>query len=259
MAIRTGNSRRPAFIAVTLVGALVAVAVIGSTVFAQAPTVPPPVPSGVLQRTIAVSGTGTATLAPDLATFSAGVTETNANVTDAQNSVNTKANAIIDALRQRGVDVDKDVKTTGYSVQPQYNYPSNSAPVLTGYRVTSTVTVMVRDIKKVGELLDAVTKAGANQVGSVSFGLSDPEGASRAAREQAVQNARGKADTLAKATGVGVGMVMTIEDQSVTPAPPRPAAAAAPAAGAAATAAPPPIQPGETTITVTVRVTWAIA
>jgi len=203
---------------------------------------------------------GTATLAPDIAYFSAGVTETNPTVADAQNSVNTKTNAILDALKQGGVDVNKDVKTVGYSVQPQYTYPQNGAPVLTGYRVSNNVNVTVRDISKVGQLLDAVTKAGANQVGGVSFGLTDPEAASRVAREQAVQNARDKADTLAKATGVAVGIVMTIDDQSTMPPPPRPVSAAAPATTTAAgSAAPPPIQAGETTVTVTLRVTYAIA
>jgi uncharacterized protein len=242
---------------VALAGTLIAVAMLGGTASAQTAT--PPAPSGTLQRTITVSGMGAATLAPDIASFSAGVTETSASVADTQNSVNTKTNAIIDALRQGGVDVDKDVKTSGYSVQPQYNYPQNGAPVLTGYRVTNNVNVTVRDITKVGQLLDGVTKAGANQVGGVSFGLADPEAVSRTAREQAVQNARAKADTLAKATGVSVGIVMTIDDESTTPSPPRPVAAPAANTAAGSAAVPPPIQTGETTVTVTVRVTYAIA
>ncbi len=268
--MRSHVARCVALASVALVGTLIAVSMLSGTVFAQtatpaavspipSPNPPVPGPSSTFQRTIAVSGMGTATLAPDIAYFSAGVTETNASVADAQNNVNTKTNAIIDALRQGGVDVDKDVKTSGYSVQPQYNYPQNGAPVLTGYRITNSVNVTVRDITKVGQLLDAVTKAGANQVGGVSFGLADPEAASRVAREQAVQNARNKADTLAKATGVSVGIVMTIDDQSTTPAPPRPVAAAPAANTANSAAVPPPIQAGETTVTVTIRVTYAIA
>lgn len=264
--MRSSIARCAAFVAVALAGALIVAAMIGETASAQTATPavppitpPPPAPSGALQRTITVSGMGTATLAPDIAAFSAGVTETSANVVDAQNSVNTKTSAIIDALRQGGVDVDKDVKTTGYSVQPQYNYPQNGAPVLTGYRVTNNVNVTVREIAKVGQLLDAVTKAGANQVGGVSFGLADPEAAGRTAREQAVRNARDKADTLAKATGVSVGIVMTIDDESATPAPPRAVAAPAANTTAAPAAVPPPIQTGETTVTVTLRVTYAIA
>lgn len=257
--MRSIVARRASLIAVALAGALIVAMALSGLTAAETPT-PAPGSSGGLQRTIAVSGMGTATLAPDIAYFSAGVTETNPTVADAQNSVNTKTNAILDALKQGGVDVNKDVKTAGYSVQPQYNYPQNGAPVLTGYRVSNNVNVTVRDITRVGQLLDAVTKAGANQVGGVSFGLADPEAASRAAREQAVQNARTKADTLAKATGVAVGIVMTIDDQSTTPPPPRPVAAAAPAGTAAAgRAEPPPIQAGETTVTVTLRVTYAIA
>ncbi len=269
--MRSYVARCGALVSVALVGTLIVVMALTGTAFAQTATATPaaalpvssppsPGPASTFQRTIAVSGTGMATLVPDIASFSAGVTETNASVADVQNSVNTKTNAIIDALRQGGVNVDKDVKTSGYSVQPQYTYPQNGTPVLTGYRVTNNLNVTVRDITKVGQLLDAVTKAGANQVGSVSFGLADPEAASRVAREQAVQNARDKADTLAKATGVSVGIVMTINDESMTPPPPRPIAAA-PAANAAAgsAAAPPPIQTGETTVSVTVRVTYAIA
>ncbi len=255
--MRSHVARCMALVSVALAGTLIAAITLSSTASAQTAT---PAPSSTLVRTIAVSGTGTATLAPDIAYFSAGVTETNASVTDAQNNVNTKTNAIIDALRQGGVDVDKDVKTTDYSVQPQYTYPQNGTPVLNGYRVTNNVNVTVRDITKVGQLLDAVTKAGANQVGGVAFGLADPEAAGRVAREQAVLNARDKADTLARATGVSVGIVMTIDDESTTPPPPR-AIVAVPAANAAAgsAAAPPPIQTGETTVTVSIRVTYAIA
>ncbi len=269
--MRSHVARCVALASVALTGTLIAAIMLSGIASAQtatpaaapaitSPNPPGPAPSGMFQRTIAVSGMGTATLAPDIASFSAGVTETNASVADAQNSVNTKTNAIIDALRQGGVDVDKDVKTSGYSVQPQYNYPQNGTPVLTGYRVMNGVNVTVRDITKVGQLLDAVTKVGANQVGGVSFGLADPEAASRVAREQAVQNARDKADTLAKATGVSVGIVMTIDDESTTPPPPKPVAAAAgPNTAAGSAAVPPPIQTGETTVTVTVRVTYAIA
>jgi len=254
--------RRAALIAVMLAGALVPAVAFSSPAAAQ---VAPPIPSAPgasspYQRTISVSGTGAVSLAPDIAYFSAGVSETNLNVVDAQNTTNTKTNAIIAALRAGGVDVDKDVKTSGYSVQPQYNYPMNGSPTLTGYRVTNNVNVTVRDINKTGQLLNAVTQAGSNQVGGVSFGLADPEVAGRAARELAVQNARDKAETLAKAGGVSVGVVFSIEDQSSTPPAPRALnAAPVPAQAAAGGAVAPPIQTGETTVTVTIRVVYTIA
>ncbi len=246
--------RRATLVAVVLASTLISTIAFSNAATAQVTS------SAPMQRTISVSGTGAVTLQPDVAYFSAGVTQTNTNVIDAQNATNTATNAIIAALRAGGVDVDKDVKTSGYSVQPQYNYPSNGSPVLTGYRVTNNVNVTVRDINKTGQLLNAVTQAGSNQVGGVSFGLADPEAAGRMARELAVQNARDKAETLAKAGGVSVGVVYSIEDQSSTPPAPR-ALAAAPAANGAASGAAvaPPIQAGETTVTVMVRVVYTIA
>jgi len=257
--MRSPVIRRATLITVVLAGVFIPAMAFSSPAAAQ---VAPPAPGtpGPYQRTISVTGTGAVTLAPDVAYFSAGVTQTNTNVIDAQNATNTATNAIIDALRAGGVDVDKDVKTSGYSVQPQYNYPMNGSPMLTGYRVTNNVNVTVRDINKTGQLLNAVTQAGANQVGGVSFGLADPEVAGRAAREMAVQNARDKAETLAKAGGVSVGVVFSIEDQSSTPPAPRALNQAPSAVNAQSGAAvAPPIQTGETTVTVMVQVVYTIA
>jgi len=253
--MRNSIPRPLLMVSTAIVGALIMAITLGNIVSAQTTAIAPGA-----SRTIAVTGTGTVTLAPDTAYFSAGVTDTNADITAVQNSVNTKTTAIIEALRLGGVDVTKDAKTAGYSVQPQYNYPQNGSPMLTGYRVTNSVSVTVRDINKAGQLLSVVTQAGANQVGGVSFGLADPEGASSMAREQAVLNARSRAETLAKASGIAIGAVITVDDQSNTP-PPRPVAFAAAssdrAAGGAASA--PPIQTGETSVTAIVRVTYTIA
>lgn len=253
--MRNSTPRPLLMVSTAIVGALIAAITLGNVVSAQTTAVAPGA-----SRTIAVTGTGTVTLAPDTAYFSAGVTDMNADITAVQNSVNTKTTAIIEALRLGGVDVTKDAKTSGYSVQPQYNYPQNGSPMLTGYRVTNSVNVTVRDINKAGQLLSVVTQAGANQVGSVSFGLADPEAANSMAREQAVLNARSRAETLAKASGIAIGAVMTVDDQSNTP-PPRPVAfaAASSASGGSNAAVAPPIQTGETSVTATVRVTYTIA
>jgi len=254
--MRNSTPRPLLMVSTAIVGTLIAAITLGNVVSAQTTAIAPGA-----SRTIAVTGTSTVTLAPDTAYFSAGVTDTNADITAVQNSVNTKTTAIIDALRLGGVDVTKDAKTSGYSVQPQYNYPQNGSPMLTGYRVTNSVNVTVRDINKAGQLLSAVTQAGANQVGGVSFGLADPEAANSMAREQAVMNARSRAETLAKASGIAIGTVMTVDDQSNTP-PPRPVAYGYATSGTAASgsaAVPPPIQTGETSVTATVRVTYTIA
>jgi uncharacterized protein len=214
------------------------------------------------KRTITVSGTGIATLAPDLARFNVGVQEQGKNLTEVQGTVARETDTIFNALVKAGLDKDKDLKTSGYSVQPIYDYPKDKAPVVSGYRVSNTVNATVRGLdtnpNKVGPIIDAAVQAGATNIGNITFTLTDPEQAGKVARDAAMKNAQAKADALAQAGGAKLGMVITVSDQSVTPAPPRdvPVAAAAPAAGVAAP--PTQIQPGETTVTVTVNVTYAL-
>ena len=214
------------------------------------------------KRTISVSGTGIATLAPDLARFSVGVQEQGKNLTEVQGMVARDTDAIFSALVKAGLDKDKDLKTSGYSVQPTYDYPKDKTPVVSGYRVANTVNATVRGLdkepNKVGPIIDAAVQAGATNIGNITFTLSDPEQAGAVARNAAMQNAQAKANALAQAGGAKLGVVITVSDQSVTPAAPRdvPLAAAAPAAGAAAP--PTQIQPGETNVTVMVNVTYAL-
>ena len=230
------------------------------------PPLPPPLPPSpppmapAVSRTIAVTGTGIATLAPDVARFSVGVTEQGANLTDVQGKVATETDAITTALRNGSVDVQKDVKTSNYSIQLMYDYPKDKSAVLSGYRVSNTLNVTVRDISgnHVGVLLDAVVRAGANNVGTISFGLANPDTANRTAREEAMKNAKAKADALAQASGSMVGLVITISDTSSTPSAPREVALAAPAASSAAAPVTTPIQSGETSVTVTVSVTYML-
>lgn len=213
-----------------------------TTIPAQTPT-----PSSLhTDRTIAVTGTGIATLAPDIARFSVGVAEQGANLSDVQGKVAAESDAITTALRSGGIDVQKDVKTANYSIQVLYDYPKDKAAVLSGYRVSNTLAVTVRDISgnRVGNLLDATVRAGANNIGSITFGLADPDAANRTARDEAVKNAKAKADALAQASGAAVGPVITISDTTVTPSAPRDVQyAAAPAASSSAAAPSAPIHP----------------
>src|SRR3954452_16246147 len=192
------------------------------------------------KRTVSVSGTGIATLAPDLARFSVGVQEQGKNLTEVQGTVARETDAIFNALVKSGLDKDKDLKTSGYSVQPTYDYPKDKTPVVSGYRVSNTINATVRgldkDPNKVGPIIDSAVQAGATNIGNITFTLSDPERAGAVARDAAMKNAQAKADAPAQAGGAKLGMVITVSAQSVTPAPPRdvPVAAAAPAAGAAA-------------------------
>lgn len=216
------------------------------------------------KRSVSVSGTGTANLPPDIARFTVGVQEQGTNLTGVQATVARKTDAIIAALVKGGLDKEKDLKTTGYAIQPLYAYPKDQAPVVTGYRVVNTVNATVRNLDKnqdkIGPLLDAVVQAGANNIGNITFGLADPSVANQAARQEAMKNAQAQAQTLAQAGGAKLGMVITISDQTVTPGPPRQVQPYPVATAAAASAAAPPtaILSGETSVTVTVNVTYAL-
>lgn len=214
------------------------------------------------KRTVTVSGTGIATIAPDIARFSVGVQEQGTNLTEVQGTVARETDTTIAALVKSGLDRNKDLQTSGYAVQPIYDYPKDKAPVVSGYRVSNTINATVRGLdkepNKVGPIIDAAVQAGANNIGGITFTLANPEQAGKIARDDAMKNAQAKADALAQAGGAKLGAVVTVSDQSVTPPPPRefPVAAAAPASGAAAP--PTQIQPGQTTVTVTVTVTYAL-
>jgi uncharacterized protein len=216
------------------------------------------------KRTIAVSGTGIATIAPDIARFSVGVQEQGKNLTEVQGVVASETDTIIAALVKGGLDRTRDLKTSGYTVQPIYDYPKDKAPVVSGYRVANTINATVRGLdtnpNKVGPIIDAAVQAGANNIGSIIFGLADPEKANQIARQEAMRNAQGKADALAQAGGAKLGMVLAVSDQTFTPAAPRdvPYAPIGTATAASAAAPPTQIQPGETTVTVTVNVTYAL-
>jgi uncharacterized protein YggE len=215
------------------------------------------------KRTVSVSGTGIANIAPDIARFSVGVQEQGKNLTEVQGTVARETDAIVNALVKGGLDKDKDLKTTGYAIQPIYDYPKDRAPVVSGYRVANTINATVRDLdknqNKVGPLLDASVQAGANSIGGITFGLADPDKANRVARDEAMKNAQAKADALAQAGGAKLGFVITVSDTTTTPGAPRDAQpVAAPAASSAAVPPPTPILSGETSVTVTVNVTYAL-
>jgi hypothetical protein len=215
------------------------------------------------KRTVTVSGTGIATIAPDIARFSVGVQEQGPNLTEVQGTVARKTDTIIAALVKSGLDRGKDLQTSGYTVQPIYDYPKDKAPVVSGYRVANTINATVRaldkDPNKVGPIIDAAVQAGANNIGNILFTLSNPEQAGAVARDAAMKNAQAKADALAQAGGAKLGIVLIVSDQSVTPGAPREVQNFPAATTAAASAAPPTaIISGDTNVTVTVNVTFGL-
>ena len=210
----------------------------------HADALPPP--------TISVTGEATITAPPDLAQIDAGVTTDAKTAHEASSANNDAMGKVLLALKGAGIS-EKDYQTSQVSLQPQYS-SSQSRPgpnVLTGYRATNRVTIKVRDILKVASVIDAVVGAGANDLGGISFTVSNASKLLDDARSQAIADARRKAEIYAKAAGVTLGAPVSIAEEG-TPAPVMYRRAAAPMAAGA------PIAPGEETLRVTVGVSWAI-
>ena len=164
-------------------------------------------------NTISVSGEGKVFAVPDTATFTVTVQEEGKDVKTAQDAATKKSNDIIAYLKGAGVDA-KDIQTTDYSVNPQYDYNSTVCPqygycppsrqTLKGFQVSQTLTVKVRNTDKAGDLLSGVGSKGAFQVSGLSFTIDDQTALEAEARGKAIDDARTKAEALAKQLGVSL-------------------------------------------------------
>lgn len=161
-------------------------------------------------------GTGQVTAIPNTAEVSLGVTKTAATVADAQNQVNTTTQNILDSLKNLGVDA-KDITTTNYSLNPQYDYTSGQK--VTGYTVTQNIDVKLTPIDKANKAVDAATADGANIVGGITFTVDDATKKSLEdkARKMAVDDAKQKAQSLANAAGIHLGRVIDIQETTDQP------------------------------------------
>lgn len=168
-------------------------------------------PANPLPNSLTVDGAGQAFGAPDIAYVQLGVQTTNTDVTTAFAEANDVMNQIIGAMTENGVDPN-DLQTTGLYLYPEQQYdPQTGQPTATIlFRVNNSVNVTVRDISKVATLISAGVEAGANNIGSLSFGLSEGDALEREARVAAVANARERAGQLAEAMGVQLGAPIVI-------------------------------------------------
>jgi len=205
---------------------------------------------------IVVTAQGESSLRPDMAILTLGVSrqaETARAALDAANAAMTEVTA---AMKAQGI-AERDLQTSNFSISPVYEYaPSDqpAAPKIVGYEVNNTLSVRLRDIARVGAVLDRAVTLGVNQGGGISFTNDNPEGALTEARIEAVKKASAKAKTLAEAAGIGLGKVIEISEQSYMPQPMTFAMKARDAAPESV-----PVQAGETSYRVDVTVTFAIA
>jgi uncharacterized protein YggE len=176
---------------------------------------------------ISINGTGEVYAIPDTASFSFSVVEEGKTVKDAQDKATKKINAILDAVKSFGID-DKDVKTTGYTSYPKYEYTGSACvsgycppgkQVLTGYEVSHSITVKVRDTAKAGDVLTKVGGLGASNISGLDFIVDDMDSVKDQAREKAVADAKAKAKVLSKTLGVRLTKVVNFYESGDMPVP----------------------------------------
>jgi uncharacterized protein YggE len=174
--------------------------------------------------TIVASGTGRVALAPDLADLRLGVAVSRPTVDAARAEAARLMDAILGAVEAADV-ARRDVRTALLSVQPRYDYRDGKAPTLTGYELSNVVEVTVRDLARLGDVVDGTLGAGATSMDSLSFRIADPSEAEREARTMAMAQARSRADVLAQAAGLTItGVAEVVEGAAGQPPGPRPKA-----------------------------------
>jgi uncharacterized protein len=169
-------------------------------------------------RTLTVTGVGQIYLVPDIAYINIGVHTEAEDVATALSSNTQQAQKVADSLINLAID-PKDIQTTTFNVYPQQKYGPNGETLGTVYVVDNTVNVTVRDLTKLGSLLDAVISAGANNINSISFDSSAKSQAMIDARKAAINDARQQAQALASAAGVTLDAIQSINVSTSTPMP----------------------------------------
>ena len=211
-------------------------------------------PAGTVQeptREVTVTGVGTASTQPDIAQASIGVQVNAPTVAQATREDETQMAAVIAKLKDLGVAAE-DIQTSEYSIFPQRNFQNGNSGQVTGYQVSNTAQVTIRDLSKVSTILEQVTQAGANNILGVTFSLENPAQLQSKAIDSAVADAQSRANELAKASGIQLGEVVSIS-QTVAPTPVPLAASSAQAAGGAV-----PIQPGTIKVNAQVQIAYII-
>ena len=217
-------------------------------------------------HTISVDGTGDSVAIPNIATLSFTVTETAKTVAVAQDQATKKVNATIAGLKSAGI-AENDIKTTSYNINPHYEYQTSvctantactpSKTIVTGYDVSQSTDIKVHDLTKIGDLLTLIGSNGVQNVSGPSFSVENPDSVQAIARAKAIENAKSKADVLAKSLGVRIVRVISFSESNNTPYPVRFDMAVGMATASAPKAAP-EISTGEQKITSNVSITYEI-
>lgn len=203
---------------------------------------------------VSVTGEASVSVPPDQAQVEGGVTSDGKTAREASDANNAAMGKVLLALKGAGID-EKDYQTSRLSLQPLYATSSKATterPAVVAFRATNRVTIKVRDVTKVANVIDVLVGAGANDLGGINFIVTQASKVLDEAREKAIADARRKAEIYARAAGVTLGEPISITEDGAAPPVFRSKMAAPMAAGAT------PVAPGEETLSVTVSVSWAI-
>jgi uncharacterized protein YggE len=166
------------------------------------------------QDRFSVSGSGTVYAKADIASLTVGLkTEVKKTAAEATKDSTDKMNAIVLAVKNLGVE-DKDVKTTDYQLNPVYNWTEKDGQKLVGYQVSQNITLKIRDLEKIGDLIAKTTEQGANQVGNIGFTIDDEYDLKNQARALAIEKAKEKAGIIAQESGLKLGKIVGVYENA---------------------------------------------
>jgi uncharacterized protein YggE len=209
------------------------------------------------QTGISVLGSGIVLADPNVARITFGSEVFDASLSNAQAEASRRMDAVVTKLKADGIQ-ETDIRTTSFNINPQYDLRDQSQPaVLRGYTVQNQVEVKTTNVAGLGALIDDAVGVGATRVFGIRFEASNMEALKNQARDQAMQNARAKAEQLAKDSGITLGRPISIEESDtggVTPLARQADSSLAAAPAAVST----PIQPGQLQVSTNVRVIFSI-
>ncbi len=236
-----------------LLGGMIAMPAFAQPAAGQSPAEGQPGTAAVSGTLLSVSAQGEASRVPDIASMSVGVV-TRADEGDAAMRDNaTRMNRVMASIRAAGI-AEADIQTTGVSLHPQYRHVRDEAPRVTGYEARNTVRIKVRDLSRLGDVLDTLAKDGANQIHGPSFEIDEPEPVHDEARLAALTKAQARARTYADALGLQVRRIVSISEGGGG-FHPMPMMAMARAADSAEST---PVSPGESTVSVNLDVVFEL-
>jgi uncharacterized protein YggE len=205
-------------------------------------------PAHAMEKLVTVTGEATVAVAPDAAVIRIGVTSQDKTAREASEANAKQMTAVLAAIKDTGI-ADRDIQTSRLSLQPQYDANKSGNARLTGFQASNQVTVRIRDIDKLATVLDRAIASGANEMSGIEFVISEQSKMLDQARDDAIADARRKAELYAKAAAARIGNVVSISEEGPAPQP-RPMQAMR--AGAV------PIAPGEQTLRAIVTVSYEL-